>query len=69
LADQFEVPYLGEIPITLSIREGGDEGQPAYLNGDEISKKAIDAVAQQVARNISIRNANLDPTKVVEMIS
>lgn len=67
LADLFEVPYLGEIPITMSIREGGDEGKPAYLNGDEISVKAIDAVAQQVARNISIRNANLEPTKVVQM--
>jgi ATP-binding protein involved in chromosome partitioning len=67
LADLFEVPFLGEIPITLSIREGGDEGAPALLKGDDISKKAIDAVAQQVARNISIRNANLQPTKVVEM--
>lgn len=67
LADLFEIPFLGQIPITLSIREGGDEGKPAYLNGDQISQKAIDGVAQQIARNISIRNANLDPTKVVEM--
>lgn len=67
LADLFEVPFLGEIPITMSIREGGDDGKPAYLNGDEISMKAIDSVAQQIARNISIRNANLEPTKVVVM--
>jgi ATP-binding protein involved in chromosome partitioning len=67
LADLFEIPFLGQIPITLSIREGGDEGKPAYLNGDQISQKAIDDVAQQIARNISIRNANLDPTKVVQM--
>lgn len=67
LADMFEIPYLGQLPITMSIREGGDLGKPALLNGDEISKKAIDAVAQQVARQISIRNANLDPTKVVEI--
>ncbi len=67
LAEQFEVPYLGAIPITMSIREGGDEGKPALLHGDAISKKAIDAVAQQVARNISMRNANLAPTKIVEM--
>jgi ATP-binding protein involved in chromosome partitioning len=67
LADLFEIPFLGQIPITMSIREGGDEGKPAYLNGDVISQKAIDDVAQQIARNISIRNANLDPTKVVEM--
>jgi ATP-binding protein involved in chromosome partitioning len=67
LADMFEIPFLGQLPITMSIREGGDMGKPALLNGDDISMKAIDAVAQQVARQISIRNANLDPTKVVEM--
>jgi ATP-binding protein involved in chromosome partitioning len=68
LAEMFEVPFLGQLPITMSIREGGDMGTPALLNGDEISKAAIDKVAQQVARQISIRNANLDPTKVVEVL-
>jgi ATP-binding protein involved in chromosome partitioning len=68
LAEMFEIPFLGQIPITMSIREGGDMGKPAFLNGDEISHKAIEDVAQQIARQISIRNANLDPTKVVEMI-
>lgn len=68
LAEMFEVPFLGQLPITISIREGGDMGTPALLNGDEISKNAIDKVAQQVARQISIRNANLDPTKVVEVL-
>ena len=51
----------------MSIREGGDEGQPAYANGDATSKAAIEVVAQQVARQISIRNANLEPTKIVEI--
>lgn len=68
LAEMFEIPFLGQLPITMSIREGGDMGTPALLNGDEISKNAIDKVAQQVARQISIRNANLDPTKVVEVL-
>jgi ATP-binding protein involved in chromosome partitioning len=67
LADMFEIPFLGQLPITMSIREGGDMGKPALLNGDEISQQAIDKIAQQIARQISIRNANLDPTKVVEM--
>lgn len=67
LADLFEVPFLGQLPITMSIREGGDMGKPALLHGDAVSQQAIDAVAQQVARQISIRNANLDPTKVVEV--
>lgn len=68
LANQFEVPYPGEIPLTMSIREGGDDGKPALLYGDAISIQAIDQIAQQVARNISMRNANLlEPTKIVEV--
>jgi ATP-binding protein involved in chromosome partitioning len=65
LAEMFEVPCLGQIPITMSIREGGDTGKPALLNGDALSQRAFDEVAQQVARQVSIRNVRLEPTKVV----
>lgn len=67
LAEMFEIPFLGELPITMSIREGGDEGKPALIYGDEVSLKAIEYVAQQIARNISIRNANRIPTQIVEI--
>ena len=68
LADMFEIPFLGELPISIDIREGGDDGKPAYLYGNADTIKAMEEVAQQVARNISIRNANLDPTKIVEIV-
>lgn len=67
LAELFEIPFLGELPITMQIREGGDEGKPALLFGDDISKNAIENVAQQIARNVSMRNANVKPTEVVEI--
>lgn len=65
MAEQFELPFLGEIPIVQSIREGGDKGVPAILDDEPITKKAFTDLAQSVARNVSIRNANLEPTKVV----
>lgn len=65
IADQFEVPFIGEVPIVQSIREGGDRGIPAVLNDDVVSAQAFENIAQQVARNIAIRNANLDPTKIL----
>jgi ATP-binding protein involved in chromosome partitioning len=65
LADQFEVPFLGEIPLVQSIREGGDKGVPAIIDDEPISKAAFERIAQEVARNVAIRNANLDPTKVL----
>jgi hypothetical protein len=66
LADQFDVPFLGELPINISVREGGDMGKPAFAFGDDISKAAVLNIAKQAARQISIRNLNLSPTKVVE---
>lgn len=65
LAEQFEVPFLGEVPIVQSIREGGDRGIPAVLNDDPASKDAFLHVAAEVARSVSMRNANLDPTRVL----
>lgn len=66
LADLFELNFLGQIPITMSIREGGDEGKPAILHGDAIARAAFDDVARQVARAVSIRNASMGTTKIVE---
>jgi ATP-binding protein involved in chromosome partitioning len=65
LAEQFEVPFLGEIPIVQSIREGGDKGFPAVMNDEPVSKNAFLHLAAEVARNVAMRNANLDPTRVL----
>jgi ATP-binding protein involved in chromosome partitioning len=67
LADQFEIPFLGQIPIVMGIREGGDAGQPAVISGDAITQKAFDDIAQSIARNVAMRNANMPVTKVVEV--
>lgn len=67
LADQFEVPFLGEVPIVQSIREGGDRGIPAVMDDEPVSQKVFKDIAREVARNVSIRNANLDPTKILEV--
>lgn len=68
MAEQFEMPFLGEIPLVQSIREGGDKGIPAILDDEAITQDLFTKLAQDVARNISIRNANLEPTKVVSVI-
>ena len=65
LAEQFEVPFLGEVPIVQSIREGGDRGIPAVLNDDAASKDAFLHIAAEVARSVSMRNANLAPTRLL----
>lgn len=67
LAEQLEMPFLGQIPLVQSIREGGDEGVPAMVGTDNPTKLAFMGVASIVARNIAMRNANVAPTKIVEV--
>lgn len=67
LADQFEIPFLGEIPLIQSIREGGDRGLPVVLGESGQVSEIMRELAQKLAQNVSIRNANLDPTKIVEV--
>lgn len=67
LADEYDLPFLGQIPLVQSIREGGDIGIPAMVGDDAVSKNAIEEFAGIVARNISIRNAEGKHSKKVEV--
>ena len=69
LAEEYELSFLGQIPLIQSIREAGDAGIPAMANTDELSKEAFSNFAGNVVRNIAIRNANLPQTKVIEMLN
>ncbi|MVT11623.1 Mrp/NBP35 family ATP-binding protein [Chitinophaga tropicalis] len=67
LAQQLEIPFLGQIPLVQSIREGGDDGVPAMVGGDDVTKLAFMGIASTAARNIAMRNANVAPTRIVEV--
>jgi ATP-binding protein involved in chromosome partitioning len=66
LAEKMEVPFLGEIPLVQSIREGGDTGIPVALDDDTLVSKAFEEVADNVIRQISIRNATKPVTSRVQ---
>lgn len=66
LAEKYQVPFLGEIPIIQSIRESGDTGYPAVLKNG-LTKKAYMQLAEEVARQIAIRNASVEKTEIVEI--
>jgi ATP-binding protein involved in chromosome partitioning len=67
LAEDLEIPFLGQIPIVQSIREGGDEGVPAMISGEDPTKLAFIGFASAAARSIAMRNANVAPTKITEV--
>ncbi len=55
LADQYDVPFLGAIPLGLEVREGGDKGVPVVVSQPEsVQAQAFRKVAEEVARQVSI---------------
>jgi len=55
LAEQYSVPFLGEVPLGMEVREAGDKGTPVVIS-EPTSPQAIAfmKVAEEVARHISI---------------
>jgi ATP-binding protein involved in chromosome partitioning len=55
LAESYNLPFLGGIPIAINIREGGDLGVPIVISQpDSPQAKAFSQVAQNVAAQVSI---------------
>jgi ATP-binding protein involved in chromosome partitioning len=56
LAERYGVPFLGGVPIAVSVREGGDLGVPVVLSDpDSVQAKAFRQIAQNVAAQVSIQ--------------
>lgn len=66
LSKKFNVPFLGHIPLVQGIRESGDSGLPAAMK-EGVVAEAFHHLAESVARQIAIRNANFVPSRKVEM--
>ncbi len=67
MAQRYDVPFLGEIPIVQSICEAGDNGEPIVMNQDSLVSKAFMEIGKELARNVALRNANLPLTNAVEI--
>ena len=68
LAEEYDLPFLGQIPLVQSIREGGDEGIPIMMSDDAITKKAFEEFTAHVVRSVSMRNANMKSTEIAEVV-
>ncbi|MBM3432781.1 MAG: Mrp/NBP35 family ATP-binding protein [Bacteroidetes bacterium] len=68
LASEYDLPFLGEIPIVQSIREGGDQGIPVMMGDDVVTQKAFIQFSAQVVRSIAMRNANLNSEAIAQQL-
>jgi ATP-binding protein involved in chromosome partitioning len=65
LASEYELPFLGQVPLVQGIMEGGDAGIPAMAGQDQLSKQAFREITAQAVRNIARRNASMPANKPV----
>ncbi len=64
MSDELEVPFLGEVPIYMSIREGSDKGNPAVIENDTPVQKAFFSIAENVAQQVAILNSQKPETVI-----
>ena len=65
LAEELNVPLLGQIPIVQSICENGDNGTPAALDDNNMVGQAFLELARNVVKQTEKRNAEMAPTEIV----
>ena len=66
LAEKLNLPLLAEIPLVQSVREAGDVGRPAVLQGATDIANSFVQLAENVVVEMNERN-KLEPTKRVEI--
>ena len=67
LAEDLEVPFLGELPLVQSIREAGDAGRPAALQTATPLEEAFESITKRVVEETVRRNENLPPTEAIKI--
>ena len=67
LAEDLNVPFLGEVPIVQSIREAGDFGRPAAMQTASIVEGIFEEVTRNVVQEVVARNTNLPPSEAIKI--
>ena len=57
LAQQYGIPFLGEIPLVKSISDAGDGGKPVILDENDLMGEAFMQITERVAQQVAIQNA------------
>lgn len=65
LAEEMNLPLLGQIPMVQSICEGGDDGKPVALSAETMTGQAFRSLASRVVEQTNLRNEQMAPTQRV----
>jgi ATP-binding protein involved in chromosome partitioning len=68
VATEADVPFLGQVPLTLSTREGGDEGFPVVLNPEDfIQGDILRTITGTIVSNLRRHNREQLKQPVVQI--
>ena len=67
LAEDLNIPFLGEIPLVQSIREAGDIGRPVALQTATKLEEAFESLTRNVVEQTVLRNEDLPPTEAIKI--
>jgi len=67
LAEDLNVPFLGEVPIVQSIREAGDYGRPAAMQTGSVIETVFEEITRNVVAQTVSRNENLPATEAIKI--
>lgn len=59
LAEEYKVPFLGEIPLLKGISDAGDNGFPIAIDNEDPVTKSFLTIAEKVAQQLSIIHSQL----------
>jgi ATP-binding protein involved in chromosome partitioning len=67
LAEDLDVPFLGEVPIVQSIREAGDFGRPAAMQTASVIETVFEEITRNVIQEVVNRNDTLPATEAIKI--
>lgn len=67
LAEDLNVPFLGEVPMVQSICEAGDYGRPAALQTASATKTVFEKITRNIVQEVINRNDSLPATEAVKI--
>ena len=67
LAEELDIPLLGQIPLIQSVCEAGDAGAPAALEQESLLGIYFRTLATNIVEQVDRRNAEQAPTQRVEI--
>ena len=67
LAEDLEIPFLGEVPLEQNIRESADYGRPAAMQTNSQTTTIFEQITRNIIQKTVARNHNLPATEAIKI--